>query len=125
LCVYGMQKCNMTQLDKDDSLMQMQLQTGISDLTSLGKHKIKQNKGEKCSAHIACFPFHVANERQSSRYIIITRSATQVILLCEEVVMPTTAMQHGLLLTHWRKDIATAALKFAHAVHAELHADPP
>ncbi len=32
VCLYGMLKCNMTQLNKDDSLMQMQLQAGVSDL---------------------------------------------------------------------------------------------
>ncbi len=86
----------MTQLDKDDSMMQMQLQTGISDMTSLYKDRIKQNQVEKYSARLACFPFQEANEQQSGRDIIKSNSATQTNSLCEEAVMPTAAMQRGL-----------------------------
>ena len=41
-------------------------------------------------------PFNVASERQSGLYITKARSAAQANLLCEKVVLPTAAMQHGL-----------------------------
>lgn len=45
LGVCGMQKCNMTQLSKDDSLLHMQGK--LASQTLLYKHKIKQKYGCK------------------------------------------------------------------------------
>ena len=95
MCVHGMQKCNMTQLDKDDSFMQMQLQAGISDLTSLYEHQVNKIRLKSVQHILQYIPFQVANDRQSGQCIITSSSATQANLLCEEVVMPPAGMQHG------------------------------
>ncbi len=79
-----MQKYNMTQLDKDDSFMQMQLQAGISDLSKKTSNQTKYAYGCKVFfMQSSCFPFQVANEQQSSQCIVKAGNASQANLHCD------------------------------------------